>query len=232
MANGNAWSIDGNIASAKIGSSEVLFDASNPSSGLTFSWGGSVVCQKLFALLLNDEPVEMFVRLLDLVVRLPHRNSDLVAYELCFSVGEDGREIDMQLSAETNLLDSKPETKVSTSLPCGTVVAKVDAESDLTEVADAADFDSKSVVEYFLHRPAELADQSFMLLSHPSDFHRAAAKGGSDPSVSFWVFPESLEKGVIRRARIKLRVLDRAKDESEAKDIVNAFRNEAPPLAT
>ena len=227
----NAWSINGDIASAKVGSSELTFDASNPSAGLTFAFDGNVVCAKLFALLLNDEPVEMFVRISDLVVRLPHRNSDLVAYELCFRTSEDGREIDLLLSAETNLLDSKPETKVSTSLLAGTVNTKSDA-SDLTEVTNTANFESESVADYFVHRPTAMPDHSILLLSHPTDFHRAAAESGDAASVSIWVFPESLEKGVIRRARFKLCVLDRANDETKASEIVDGFRSEAPPLAT
>jgi len=229
---GNAWSIDGNIASATIGSCEVSFDASNPSAGLTFTWDSTVVCEKLFAILLNDDPVEMFVRLSDLVVRLPHRNSDLVAYELCFRIGEDGREIDMQLSAETNLLDSKPETKVSTTLLNGTVNAKAESNSGLAEISDVANFESQNTAYYFLHRPSDLPKHSILLLSHPTDFYRASVVNDKDASVTFWVFPESLEKGVIRRARFKLCVLDRATDESSANEIAEAFRSEAPPLAT
>ena len=66
---------------------------------------------------------------------------------------------------------------------------------------------------------------------HPSDFHRISTETDSG-EITYWVFPEPLEKGVIRRARFRMEVVEREQDEVSAHSTFEAARYEQPPLAT
>ena len=223
------WEVNESSATLTAKNWMAKLDVSNPSTGLALSVGDKSIATHLFSFLLNDKPIDMFVRDTDLVLRYPPRNSDLVSYETYFRIAENAQGLELILSAQTHLLQSKPETKVTATFASMSIAAKTAMADQIHELDSDANFGPEETIQYFLIRPHNSSELSILLMSHPSDFHRAAVQSGQ---VAFWVFPHSLEKGVIRRARFQMRLLERATDEIEAARIFAGVEQESPPLAT
>lgn len=210
------WQINEQTATLKSQDWVATVDLAHPSEGLKIR-GDQLFIERLFSFVVNDDPLECFVRDVDLVLRFPPRNTDLVSYEAYFRACTDGRGLELILSAQTQLLESKPETKVTSMFPSSSVISL--PKSSISE----------QPVQYFLVRPTEPNSLSVLLITHPSDFYRAAVDADE---IAFWVFPDSLEKGVIRRARFQMRLLQRASDEELAVEAFAETQLVPPPLAT
>jgi hypothetical protein len=80
-------------------------------------------------------------------------------------------------------------------------------------------------------RPEEWDELSYAEMVHPSDFVRAdVSADNSGVRLKTELFPESLEKGVIRRARMRALFIARSADEAVAAGLWCDFSTAAPPL--
>jgi hypothetical protein len=212
------WRLQGTLATLESGLGIASLDLANPLAGLTLR-ATQFHVEPLFAFLILEQPQDVIARGRDLVLRFPPRAGDLVSYEVRYQVSEAADAMDMILSAQTQRLASKPETEVRSSFGAAELVKPRFDEPGLI---------SPNEVPYCVARPTS-ADISLLMMVHPSDFYESTV---DESSVTFRIFPESLEKGVIRRARLRLRLLDRSRDEAEAWEEFSRSRSEVPPLTT
>ena len=223
------WEIEKQSATAKTDSLAVTFDASKPYRGLAVKFGDSADPVRLFSFLLSEPPIEQYVRENDLVSKYPARNSDLVSYTTYYRLSEDGRGIDFILSAQTSLLDSAPLTQVVSEFADSELLFKPETTS-LRPVEGEQVFPTPACPQFFLIRPQNQPDHSIVLMIHPTDFHRGNVRLDPVPTVSLSLFPNALEKGVIRRGTLKIQLVDRANDEATAEKLYDELEAAAPPL--
>jgi len=144
-------------------------------------------------------------------------------------------QIEMILSVQTDLLDSHPEASIhSFGLKSQLFAACGLKEQQFDEVdrqRESISFDSRDCNEHLLLFRNEAFNVSYAELFHPSDFveRRATLKNESWFCESV-LFPERLEKGVIRRARISGWFLPAENDLATAVKLARQFIDEPLPL--
>ena len=132
----------------------------------------------------------------------------------------DAAGLEVILSAQTSLLDSQPATHVGSALPPGEAIV-------LNERGTPVEFDAQSP-RAVLFRPEYFA-MSYLEMVHPTDFAGVQLENlGGLNSVRWRLFPESLEKGVIRRGRVRGLFLPRDSDLDQAPQLLADFA--ASPL--
>jgi hypothetical protein len=144
--------------------------------------------------------------------------------------------LELILSAQTSLLDADPSLSTASELPAGQVGVLVNANSarfaPLGPALPAAVTNGPGV---FLFRPAG-ASWSYVEMVFPTDFAGAQliekARSPGVLQVVNSLFAERLEKGVIRRGRIRGLFLPRQDDERLAADAYSDFAASPPPLTT
>lgn len=148
--------------------------------------------------------------------------------------------VDLILSVRTDLLDTRPELAVRSTLPAAQVLRLIDASSgrgqvwrssrDLAPTISAQEGPGCLVFRL----PGERL--SYVEMVHPADFQRSdlASGAGQDPSVvvRHRLFTERLEKGVILRARVRGAVVAQHLDLDAAASLYAAFAVTDPPLGT
>ena len=92
----------------------------------------------------------------------------------------------------------------------------------VTSISSAAPSDSVAP-RAVLFRPQHLG-ASYLEMVHPTDFTGVQIATADElPTVRWHVFPERLEKGVIRRARVRGLFLPRDNDLQHAREQIEAF---------
>lgn len=228
-----AWQIEDKAATVRGKKFVGCFDLAKPNLGLKLSCDDAVAAvDPLFAFLVEDLPEETYVRGTDLVTRYPPRKSDLVSFHSYYRLTPAADGLEFILSAQTNLLESAPLTKVMSSFRDARIfVMQANGASELA--TDGEVWEPESAPKCFLVRPRANANGStWVVLIHPSDFYRASVRTGTESALAFEVFPTSLEKGVIRRASFQARLVPQAQDEQFAVDLFSSMLEAAPPLAT
>ena len=226
------WQLDHQQATLKSKSFVARFELDKPFLGLSIADGGVVEISQLFAFLVSDSPLETYVRGIDLANRYPPRNSDLVSYHTYYRATPDGDGIECILSAQTSLLESSPLTEVTSSFANAKLCYKPSRGSGLVSVEDALDLGQDQAPEFFLIRPEVSKDHSWVVFVNSTDFHRGRVSLQPSPTISFQVFPDSLEKGVIRRARFSAHRVARRDDETWAAKLLSQAEAESPLLGT
>lgn len=183
----------------------------HPADGIQFpSLPGS-----LFQLALEHHPLprctESYVRGRDVFVNCPSDQADVAiqAYYRDLSANTTDNNtpgIELILSAQTNTLGTSVAMSIGHCLP-GEVTPWEESSSAFCWRQD--------------HTTTAL------LIVHPSDFHLAECQGGE---LHCKLFPDTLEKGVIRRGR--LRCYFGPQDAATCRDLYNAFLNAPLPLTT
>lgn len=224
------WSIHENLASVDTPEFTGSFDLAQPWAGMKLRRGEQVIAENLFACLVPEAAVETWCRGRDLFCRYPPRNSDLVSYQTYYRDVNDG--IEFILSAQTSLLDSKPLTQVTNRFSAGELWYRPALDVPCRQVTGTQDFDLSDPPGFFLVRPDAFDDVSWTIFVHPADFHRVTVRATPQPSVAYWLFPEALEKGVIRRTQMAFHVVPRTTDEQDALRLLARANIAAPPLAT
>jgi len=224
------WDLDKHSAKLTTDSFSARFNGEDPYLGLELLNAQGASCGKLFSFLLSESPVETYVRGSDLVSKYPPRHSDLVSYETYYRIADDGDSVDFVLSAQTSLLDSAPLTKITSEFSNATMLVKFATNDDSQEVKSETAL--QEAPQFVLLRPNDDESHSWVLLIHPTDFHRGTLRLKPSPSVVLRVFPEFLEKGVIRRATMKCCRVARENDTVAAQSLFENLSAAAPPLAT
>lgn len=190
----------------------------------------------------NRLPLEVYTRGSDLVAtyaasetrniqtQIYWRAVDETAY--CHAAG-----VELILSAQTHLLDSRPTLTTQSVLPEGNVLGfSGDAAQPLREIeigfSGKTEFSAAQPMPLFLFQP-QGTDYSYLEMVQPSDYAGASLERRGDTlRLVNQLFPERLEKGVIRRARLCGVFLPRANDVANAIAAYQAFINEPLPLTT
>ena len=171
--------------------------------------------------------IDSYVRQADLVVTYAQTSDRTVRPQVVWRVLRDGDTrvgAEAILSMQTSLLDSQPDASVSFRLG-----------GELLKVTDS---EAKAVGEETIHdhclllqRPAS-ENWSLVVCLHPSDFLSLRCETGATNVATFALFPESLEKGVIRRARVRGIYVPRDGDVEFARKCGREMVEAAPPLTT
>ena len=142
-------------------------------------------------------------------------------------------QVQMILSVQTDLLDSHPEASVNSFAIESRLfhAPKLQTEA-FREIGDSAIYGGNAGREHVFVFRNEGLDLSYVQMVHPSDFVavQIQVNAGRPTLVSTTLFPESLEKGVIRRARISGWFLPAENDLVAAIELAKQFVNEPLPL--
>ena len=142
-------------------------------------------------------------------------------------------QVQMILSVQTDLLDSHPEASVNSFAIESRLFHAASLQSGaFREISDSAMYEGDAGREHVFVFRNEALDLSYAQMVHPSDFVAAQVQVSESrpPLLSATLFPESLEKGVIRRARISGWFLPAENDLAVAVKLAKQFVNEPLPL--
>jgi hypothetical protein len=144
----------------------------------------------------------------------------------------EGMGLDLIVSVQTDLLDSDPSMSTASILPVEGLLRLHGPGADQFEplvIDDPAPLDAGLLL--FRLAGGRL---SYVEMVHPSDFCRAGVRtedaARHTARLSFPLFPGRLEKGVIRRARLRGCFLPREDDRSVAAALYGEFAASTPPL--
>jgi len=139
--------------------------------------------------------------------------------------------LELILSAQTSLLDSQPATALESALPAGEMVP-LSADAKVVQLTLDGWQTDDSAPRAVLFRPAGL-ELSYLEMVHPTDFAgvQLSIIDGL-PTARWHLFPERLEKGVIRRGRVRGVMLPRANDLQQAQKALIEFAHSALTLST
>ena len=141
---------------------------------------------------------------------------------------------ELLFSAQTSLLDSDPSVKLRSHLLAESACVFAGPSADIQKIDAGAllTFSNPDRVSAVLVRLANVA-WSYVELLNDSDFHQLEiSRADSVAQLSYRLFPERLEKGVIRRARARGLFVPRDGDEQAARECVQQLADADPPLTT
>jgi hypothetical protein len=196
--------------------------------------------------------LESYVRGADFAARFAEIGESHIAPELLWRAEQRNHftaRLELLLSVRTDLLDSKPLVTCCSSASAGAIAlytASLDTPNfsvidvlptrrgDVTVWHPGTNFNEASSREHLFVFRMKDEDLSFAQMVHPSDFASAqiTADMGLRPCLTAKLFPEHLEKGVIRRGRICGWFMPAENDLDTAVELAREFVNEPPPLTT
>jgi hypothetical protein len=142
---------------------------------------------------------------------------------------EDARGIELVLSLETDLLQSDPHARIETTFPCQTVVVLTDRgwEPIGSDEAKLTPPHSKPLVVL------QGEPWSYAEMIYPGDFTQCTIQRRNGVCQVTWeLFQEHLEKGVIRRARARGVFIQSGDSLAAALAALERFENSPLPLTT
>jgi hypothetical protein len=181
---------------------------------------------------------EHYVREQDFVAtfapKLPGNLTPQVYWRARLHASPRAVQIEMILSLHTDLLDSRPETTVQ-SVAAGSRLfhcAGLEAQQvrELTSADSSAPIDCQTSREHLFLFRNEAQGLTYAEMVHPTDFVQAQRMPEPPPHLVSTLFPDRLEKGVIRRARISGWFLPAENDLEVACDLAQKFVHEPLPL--
>lgn len=191
----------------------------------------------------QPEPAESYIRGSDLVATWPRVPPATVAPQIYWRAGFDegmsAARVEVVLSMHTDLLDSRPQSAIhSVGFQCELYHAAELRESAFERLSAGSpdSFDaSQSATHLFVLRNDELK-LSYAEMVHPGDFDVVQIDTQGAPlgvyRIQSRLFPERLEKGVIRRGRISGWFLPAENDLAAAVELAKRFIDEPLPLTT
>jgi hypothetical protein len=242
------WELNGPGATVKCGALQGF--ARYDSDGLDFvvtKWnqrpapGLSIFCSPGPAQLSGQMAVtERYIRGQDFIASGSPAGAQQIAPHVYWrSAWHEGRKaarLELVLSAQTDLLDSAPSWPIISCVRDATLLHRdLQRDTDFKDISGvAANFTSPASNEQlFLFRIPSLGF-SFAQMVHPSDFVSADVPLDGQPLlvVDSVLFPERLEKGVIRRGRICGWFMPIDNDLENAAQLAREFVDEPLPLTT
>jgi hypothetical protein len=185
---------------------------------------------------------EAYVRGDDLVFQYeklpPHNVAPLIYWRASCDESRQAARIEMIVSVQTDLLHSVPQFPIASSVVDAELWHCAELAPDkfqrIEQRASIAPLTrDQSPTHLFVFRSAKLG-LTYAEMVHPSDFVWAqpVVATGESISVTSSLFPEHLEKGVIRRGRICGWFLPCENDLAVAVELARLFINEPLPLTT
>lgn len=173
---------------------------------------------RLFAIQFSDSPTESYIRGNDLIARYPHTSDETVSpqvYWRCLKQqpSDSVFGFELILSLQTSLLDSSASVEIISKIPTQSTESHFRPPTTLLRLPG----DRWSYIEFV---------QSVDVAESRLNFSRE----DSLATVSYELFPERLEKGVIRCGRIWGLFVPRLDDEMTARACYEKLLCAAPPL--
>jgi len=243
------WQVDGSKASIRVGNVAAQLNLQRPHEGLhDIRVDGEAIPEaRVLEARTGDIPsgqdeqlVDGYVRGTDLVAVYAQTAQRNVCAQIYWrviqldSVGAAGVEI--ITSVQTNLLDSEPRIAVGSTLPCcgaRRLSDEKDSHCERVALSEVEPFVLDSGAGLLLFRLPNSAC-SYAEMIHPADFTtgkiRRDSSMGRQVRSHFRLFDEPLEKGVIRRSRVRGIFLPSEQDEKAAIQCYRNFVNSAAPL--
>ena len=243
-----SWSLEGGTASLSCG--PLVGRVEVDGRGVQFlvaTWGGAP--SDAFGALITGGPGprppvievgEAYIRGCDFVARYVRSAEFPVApqfyWRAAYHEKPNASQVEMILSVQTDLLDSNPEVTVtSVALESRLFCASgtnAGAFRELTPHSPELEISRDQSREHLFVFRNEMLGISYAQMVHPSDFvaARVVAEAGRPPLVESTLFPESLEKGVIRRGRICGWFMPAEGDLAAAVKLAKRFVEEELPL--
>jgi hypothetical protein len=189
----------------------------------------------------GNEITDSYVRGPDLVITFAKRRPFQFAPQIYWRArahrAPAAVQIELMFSIQTDLLDSNPESCVTSRAHEAALFHTADlngtafAQLPLGETQRSFGHEPSST-HLFVFRSGALG-VSYAQMVHPSDFVRVKLVGSDAfPSVESTLFPERLEKGVIRRGRICGWFMSAESDLETAAALARQFVEEPLPLTT
>jgi hypothetical protein len=244
-----AWELSGPGATLKCGQLEAYARCDNEGLDLLVSkWrdqaipGVSVLCSAGPAQCAGQLDVaERYVRGTDLVATCrpvgEYRIAPQIYWRASFHAALNAARIEMVLSAQTDLLDSGPAWSIHSFIRGAelfyTCLHPEPIFANITRAARDFALRAASAEHLFVFRLASLGI-SYAQMVHPTDFASAEVAMDEDQPlvVSTTLFPDRLEKGVIRRGRMCGWFMPAENDLTTAVQLAREFVAEPPPLTT
>lgn len=249
------WSLTGSIAQLRVAGLQAQLDVRRPRRGLhaiavriAGEWTPVVALPQLLQLTLAgreggaDRLLDSYVRTVDLVATYaPHAGHDVQSQVYwrgleCPAASAWG--VELLLSVQTDLLNSDPSSVIATDVSAQEIwTTRGDDAWERCDLRPPAAPGQEVAARHgsFLFRLAEIP-VSYLEMVHPSDLDRAtislASDDGSRAKSSLRLFPDAMEKGVIRRGRVRGLFLPRADDLLAATALRREFVAAEPPLTT
>ncbi|HXT57755.1 MAG TPA: hypothetical protein VN699_03930 [Pirellulales bacterium] len=168
----------------------------------------------------------------------PERPVRVQVYWRAESAADRAPLVDLQVSVQTSLLDSRPRLATSSRLPRGELRRLIDARAGMFEPISLAQTHELSFLpeqgrECFLFRWPDV-EASYVEIVYPGDSDCSKLKlcGSGRWELSHGLFSGELEKGVIVRARVRGAYLPRERDEELAALAYAEFLESDLPLTT
>ncbi|MGH7193414.1 MAG: hypothetical protein ACREJM_07750, partial [Candidatus Saccharimonadales bacterium] len=142
--------------------------------------------------------------------------------------------VDLQISVQTSLLDSRPGLRTRSHLPACAVerIGSLLAANHAAIGASTPTFSREAGAGCFVFRPWQ-GNFSYAEMAHPSDAAACELHDGADATeIAHRLFEGNLEKGVIVRGRVRGVVVPRSEDLEFALAAWNQFVEQPPPLTT
>lgn len=236
----NCWQLGEQHAQLNLGALKASIDPMLPAAGLgQIAWEDVPLPGKLLGIAAGEEATttESFTRGSDLIVSCAAGKSVPFQWQVYWRGAARPHgivQIDAIVSLQTGLLESFPTFTAYTSLTVSELW-RVGSEERAAERLDTSVGSAKPASEVcsVLLRCAGV-DWSYLEMTHPADeaettIHVAAS---GEVSLERRLGGRFLEKGVIRRMRIRGTFLPREDDLETAAELSAAFCKEEPPLTT
>lgn len=232
------WMLRGQEARLQLGSWQAGLRLDDLAVGLRHLQSGpqALPVVALFGLLMTPERpraevMESYCRGTDLIAVLTASRQRPIRIEARWRAGSvtggGGLSIDLQISAQTPLLDASPQFELLSS--AGGELITPSAESIERGFNPQAKSEVATCVALWRFDSLGL---SLLTMVHPSDFCGIALDQPDGLlSVRFPLFRERLEKGVVRRARARALFIASHEDLERAFEEYRTFANESPDLS-
>jgi hypothetical protein len=246
----SVWQLQDHVGLLKCAELDAQVDLLRPSRGLQQIVFQSRPLTHCVPLQLSPHPpapggaetlVDGYVRGRDLVAKYaekPPRTIEPTLYWRSLDLATPLAGIELLASMQTSFLDSDP-TLVSLSQCDGDAFWVTRTDDDVTvspignDSATDSDWESPSGERGFFLFRLHGCDVSYAEMILPADYQgaRVALTSGC-ARLTYQLFPESLEKGVIRRGRIRSLFLPRQHDAQAAWAVYEDLCADQPPLTT
>jgi len=177
---------------------------------------------------------EHYIRGADLVQRY-HADAQELSTEIYARIDEANASCELVLSRQTELLETHPEANLLVDFPTAYSVAILEADGQWSPPGLGPEDRSDRLPPHPAALAVKVTDGScFGVFVYPGDFSRfrAVRKGFEHVTLEIGIFPEPLEKGVIRRSRIQIAAIGPDEDKSVLAEAYQRFVESAIPLTT
>lgn len=240
MESPGSWTLADSSARFEGPAGHLELDLARPNAGLSWRLGKAAGSRFLQVHWPGageaDTPQDAYIRGRDLIVSYGSARGRDIRPHACWRVagGDDyGLQIQLLLSAETDLLTSHPATRVVCEWGPGQILRGGHAQERGEQASPDARFAAPHEATILLWQSAA-EDCSEAMFIDPHDFHQGeiVTRQTGGTRAAFDLFPNSLEKGVIRRARLGGIVAAHPCDWQTVRRIACRQQQQAPPLTT